>query len=256
VFRQKKGSEITLNAHNINQGKMIEEVGGRPEERHFFFIRKRQPEEIRSAIEELILQRIPRKFGYRGHGDIQVITPMHRGAVGVEQLNECLQRILNPHEGGLQRRQSVFKPGDKVMQIVNNYDKDVFNGDIGFIESIDREAGIVTVDYDGRKIAYSLLELDELVLAYAISVHKSQGSEYKCVIMPVTHQHYIMLQRNLLYTAVTRGKELVVLVGDEDALRTAIKNDRMSRRYTDLQGRIVSVFDERPGSGYNKNDGT
>ncbi|MBN1521722.1 MAG: AAA family ATPase, partial [Candidatus Aureabacteria bacterium] len=243
IFRQKKGSEIILNAHCINQGRMIRMSRGKPDARHFFFIKKKEPEAIKEVIEELVRKRIPKKFGLNSYSDIQVITPMHKGIVGVEKLNETLQSICNPQTDGIARRSFVLKKGDKVMQIVNNYDKDVFNGDIGFIDRIDREGGFIVVDFDGRKVVYDFIDLDELVLAYAISVHKSQGSEYRCVIMPVTHQHFIMLQRNLLYTAVTRGKELVILVGDEEALQYAIGNDRMARRYTDLQGRIIASFD-------------
>ena len=163
---------------------------------------------------------------------------MHKGIVGAANLNVELQKHLNQSADELLRGGKVFKTGDKVMQIRNNYDKDVYNGDIGGIISIDREEHEITVDYDGKLISYDFTELDEVVLAYAVSVHKSQGSEYPAVVMPLLTQHYMMLQRNLLYTAITRGKKLVVLIGTKKALAIAIKNNKQQMRYTRLRERL------------------
>jgi exodeoxyribonuclease V alpha subunit len=167
-----------------------------------------------------------------------VLSPMHRGIVGAANLNTELQKCLNPAGEGLHRGGRSFTAGDKVMQIRNNYDKDVYNGDIGRILSIDREEQELTVDYEGRRVPYDFTELEELVLAYAVSVHKAQGSEYPAVVMPVLTQHYMMLQRNLLYTAITRGKKLVVLIGTKKALGIAIRNNTPRMRYTRLKERL------------------
>ena len=243
IFRQKKGSDIVINAHKINRGQFIDISNKYSDNQRFYFIKMREPQKIKSAIEELVKNRIPSKFGYDKKEDIQVITPMYKGILGVDSLNESLQNICNPVESGLKKKNIIYKVGDKVMQVVNDYDKDVYNGDIGYIREIHEEAKYLIIEYNDKVVAYDFLDIDEIVLAYAISVHKSQGSEYKCVIMPISNQHYIMLQRNLLYTAITRGKELVVLVGDEEALRYAIKNDRITKRYTDLRGRIIKDFE-------------
>jgi exodeoxyribonuclease V alpha subunit len=173
--------------------------------------------------------------------DIQVLTPMHRGVIGASNLNAELQKRLNTSTDELHRGGRIFKPGDKVMQIRNNYDREVFNGDIGRIASIDREAQEVVVDFESKTVPYDFADLDELILAYAISVHKSQGSEYPVVIMPLLTQHYLMLQRNLLYTAVTRGKKLVIIIGTKKALSIALKNNRPQERYTKLRERLKSV---------------
>ncbi len=244
IFRQKKGSDIVINAHKINKGIYINVENIYSESKRFYFIKIKEPKKIKDAIEELVKNRIPSRFGYDRKFDIQVITPMYKGILGVDSLNEVLQRICNDEKDGIKRKNMVFKKGDKVMQLVNNYDKDVFNGDIGYIQEIYYDAGYLIVDFEGKPVAYDFIELDEITLAYAISVHKAQGSEYKCIVMPVSNQHFIMLQRNLLYTAVTRGKELVILVGDEDALRFAIKNDKIAKRYTDLRGRIIAEFNK------------
>jgi exodeoxyribonuclease V alpha subunit len=170
--------------------------------------------------------------------DIQVLTPMHKGTVGVANLNAVLQAELNPCNDELVRAGRTVKVGDKVIQLRNNYDKDVFNGDIGRIVAIDREIQEVMIDFDGRRVSYEFPELDEITLAYAISVHKSQGSEYPVVVMPVLTQHYMLLQRNLLYTGITRGKKLVILVGTWKALAIAIKNNTPQKRYTMLKERL------------------
>ena len=190
-------------------------------------------------ILELSKKRIPRRFGLDPVEEIQVLTPMHRGVVGAANLNRQLQAALNPGEGGIARGDRIFRVKDKVMQIRNNYDKEVFNGDIGRIAMIAWEDREVTITFDGRQVAYDFSDLDEILPAYAVSVHKSQGSEYAAVIIPIVTQHYILLQRNLLYTAVTRGKRLVVLVGSKKALAIAVSNNKTQRRYTRLQQRLA-----------------
>ena len=200
------------------------------------------PEEVLETILNLCSEKVPGKFGFDPITDIQVLTPMHRGVVGASNLNAELQKHLNPSTNELVRGGRVLRTGDKVMQVRNNYDKDVYNGDIGRIRSIDREEQELTIDFDGRMVDYDFTELDEIMLAYAVSVHKSQGSEYPVVIMPVLTQHYMLLQRNLLYTAVTRGKKLVVLIGTKKALAIAIRNNKPQQRYTNLRKRIASQF--------------
>jgi exodeoxyribonuclease V alpha subunit len=165
---------------------------------------------------------------------------MHKGIIGVANLNIELQKRLNPGQSGISRGTSNFRLGDKVMQTINNYDKDVFNGDIGWISKIDPEQREVTIDFDGRRVLYDYSDLDEIVLAYAVSVHKSQGSEYPVVLLPVTTQHYLLLQRNLIYTGITRAKKLVVLIGTKKALAIAIRNNKPQRRYTLLSERLAA----------------
>jgi exodeoxyribonuclease V alpha subunit len=238
IFRQARESLIVVNAHKINHGAMpLVHAEGQGDE-DFFFVEQEDPEKVLHIILELVSSRIPRRFGFDPVRDIQVLTPMHKGVVGAGNLNTALQEALNPGEAALVRGQSTFRVNDKVMQIRNNYDKEVFNGDIGTIASIDPEDRELVVSIDGRSIPYDFLDLDEVVLAYAISVHKSQGSEYPAVVIPVMSQHYMLLQRNLIYTAVTRGKHLVVLVGSKKALAIAIQNDKTERRYTRLQERL------------------
>ena len=172
--------------------------------------------------------------------DIQVLAPMHRGVIGVTNLNASLQKELNSGTDEIVRAGKLFKVGDKVLQTRNNYDKDVYNGDIGRIRTIDRELQDLKIDYDGKIVSYDFTDLDEIVLAYAISVHKSQGSEYPVVIIPVLTQHYLLLQRNLLYTGITRGKKLVMLIGTKKALSIAVKNNKQQQRYTLLKERLMS----------------
>ncbi|MFH0901979.1 MAG: AAA family ATPase, partial [Pseudomonadota bacterium] len=200
----------------------------------FFFVEKKEPEGVLEAIKHLVHERIPRKFGLDPVDAIQVLTPMHRGLLGATNLNSELQTLLNPAGATIVRGSHVFRVGDKVMQIRNNYDLEVFNGDVGRIESIDETERIVRVTVDGRIVDYDYATLDELVLAYACSIHKSQGSEYPCVVIPVHTQHYVMLKRNLLYTGITRGRRLVVLVGTKRALAIAVKNDTVDARHTQL----------------------
>ncbi|MCL5022006.1 MAG: ATP-dependent RecD-like DNA helicase [Nitrospirae bacterium] len=237
IFRQAKESLIIVNAHRVNSGEMPTlHHGDGPQD--FYFFQREEPEKVLEKIIELCKEKIPRKFGFNPIDDIQVLTPMHRGIVGTANLNTELQKCLNSSTDELERGGRVLKAGDKVMQIRNNYDKEVFNGDIGRIVRIDREEQEVTVNFEGRSVAYEYPDLDEIVLAYAVSVHKSQGSEYPVVIMPVLTQHYLLLQRNLLYTGITRGKRLVVLVGTTKAVAIAVKNNRPQKRYTLLKERM------------------
>ncbi len=237
IFRQAKESMIIVNAHKINNG-IIPSVRPSGPRDDFYFIEQEEPEEVLQIILELTKERIPKRFGLDSIDDIQVITPMHKGTVGATNLNTELQKTLNPGADGLTRGSRNFRVNDKVMQIKNNYDKEVFNGDIGRITSIDFERQEVIISFDGRKVPYDYTDLDEIVLAYAVSVHKSQGSEYPAVIMPVLTQHFMLLQRNLIYTGVTRGKRLVVMVGTKKALSIGIKNNKTGKRYTYLRHRL------------------
>ncbi|HET6515012.1 MAG TPA: ATP-dependent RecD-like DNA helicase [Thermodesulfovibrionales bacterium] len=239
IFRQAKESMIIVNAHRVYEGNMPAFTHRETQPQDFFFFEIEEPEKALEKIIELCRDKIPKRFHYDPVDDIQVLTPMHRGVVGASNLNAELQKTLNPSKDELVRAGRVFKVGDKVMQIRNNYDKDVFNGDIGRIVKIDREEQEVMVNYEGRAVAYEYPDLDEIVLAYAVSVHKSQGSEYPAVVMPVLTQHYMLLQRNLLYTGITRGRNLVVLVGTKKALVIAIRNNKPQQRYTLLRERLM-----------------
>ncbi len=244
IFRQSRESMIIVNAHRVNSGLMPILTGtGRSD---FQFIEMEEPEAAVERLVGLCREGIPRKFGYHSIDDIQVLTPMHRGTLGALNLNIELQKHLNPSKDELLRGGRTFKTGDKVMQIINNYDKDVYNGDIGRIRKIDREEQEVYVDFYGKLVGYDLSDLDELVLAYATSVHKAQGSEYPAVVMPIFMQHYILLQRNLLYTGITRGKKLVVLLGTKKALGIAVRNDRPQMRYTLLKERLQECCGSGP----------
>jgi exodeoxyribonuclease V alpha subunit len=242
IFRQARQSMIVVNAHRVNKGEfpVINNNG-----RDFFFMEEPEPEKIRDTIMQVVSERLPRFLECDAVNDIQVVTPMRRTITGVENLNLVLQDVLNPSRGDkveVKFGAMVFRLGDKVMQIKNNYGKMVFNGDIGIISEIDTEDKVVKISYsdaDGERIVpYEYYELDEVVLSYAISVHKSQGSEYPVVIMPITTQHFIMLQRNLIYTAITRAKKMVVLVGTKKALAIAVKNNKIERRNTGLAERL------------------
>jgi len=236
IFRQAEASEIVVNAHRINDGLMPVQH----DEGDFYFIKQEDPEEVVRLILKLCRERIPARFGLDPVEEIQVLSPMHRGPVGVSNLNRVLQDALNPGSAELTHGQRRFRARDKVMQIRNNYDKEVFNGDIGRVERIDIEARTIVVRYEDRPVRYEATELDEIILAYAVSVHKSQGSEFPAVIVPVLTQHYLLLRRNLLYTAVTRGKQLVVLIGTKKALAIAVKNADTQKRYTGLQARLTA----------------
>ncbi|OPX34283.1 MAG: recombinase RecD [Desulfobacteraceae bacterium 4484_190.1] len=239
IFRQAAESMIIVNAHKINEGIMPLLRSSGQKLGDFYFIEQEKPEEALKIILAMIKERIPRSFGFDPVDEIQVISPMHKGIIGTGNLNLELQKALNPGEGGVILGNRTFRVRDKVMQIKNNYDKEVFNGDIGKIKSIDPENREVTIFFDGRDIAYDYNDLDEIVLAYAISIHKSQGSEYPAVIIPLLTQHYILLQRNLIYTGVTRGKKLVVIVGSKKALAIGINNDKTQRRYSYLRYRMM-----------------
>ena len=212
----------------------------------FYFIEQEDPERVLKIILELAVNRIPDRFGLNTFDDIQILTPMHKGIVGATNLNLELQNAVNPGKTGITRGNNAFRVNDKVMQIKNNYDKSVFNGDIGRIRRIDTINQEVNILIDEQDVTYDFSELDEITLAYAISVHKSQGSEYAAVVMPVLTQHFILLQRNLIYTAVTRGRQLVVLVGTQKALTIGIKNNKTTRRFTHLQQRIKQNFLDFP----------
>ena len=240
IFRQDERSPIVWNAHRINHGEMPDlRQAAAAEKEGFYFVERDEPEAVLDTIKELCTSRIPKRFGLDPADDIQVMAPMHRGVIGVTNLNDELRRCLNSGAGPeVKRFGRAFAPNDKVMQIRNDYEKDVFNGDIGRIADVDRVAETLIVRFDDKHVEYAFEELDSLHPAYAISVHKSQGSEYPAVIIALASHHYIMLQRNLLYTAVTRGVRLVVIVGDKKALATAVRNDRIRRRYTQLAERL------------------
>jgi exodeoxyribonuclease V alpha subunit len=237
IFRQAQESRIVVNAHKINSG-ILPVFENHEAGNDFYFIQQEDPEKVLEIILELTKTRIPRRFDLDPVDDIQVLTPMHKGIVGSGNLNMALQESLNPSQEMITRGNQNFKVNDKVMQIRNNYDKDVFNGDIGRIVDIRRDDYEITVTFDGRDIIYESSDLDELVLAYAISVHKSQGSEYPAVVIPVLTQHYILLQRNLIYTAVTRGRKLVVMVGTRKAFAMGVNNDKTQKRFTYLKHRL------------------
>ena len=234
VFRQSAASKIITSAHQINDGRMPD-LSPPDEETDFYFVPATDPEQAVPRIVDLVRNRIPRRFGFDPIKDIQVLCPMNRGGVGARSLNIELQAALNP--AGTQKVERfgwTFAPGDKVMQIANDYDKEIYNGDIGMIEAVDIDEGEVLVDFDGRSVNFVFGELDTLVLAYATTIHKSQGSEYPAVVIPALTQHYAMLQRNLLYTGVTRGKKLVVLIGQKKAVAIAVKNIAGRRRWSKL----------------------
>jgi exodeoxyribonuclease V alpha subunit len=238
IFRQAADSLIVQNAHRINQGQMPLTP---KEAKDFFLFVKPDPDELVELLVDIVKNRIPHKFGLHAIDDIQVLSPMYNGSAGVNNLNEKLQAALNPPSSRKPERRlsgRSFRAGDKVMQTVNNYDKNVYNGDIGRVTAIDPIQQTMTVSVDGAPVVYDFLEADELTHAYAVSVHKSQGAEYPCVVMPVLTQHYMMLQRNLLYTAVTRAKRLVVLVGTKRAIGIAVRNNRVAERHSALDWRL------------------
>ena len=236
IFRQAKDSFIVTNAHRVNDGALP--VLDAPQESDFFFIAEEDPDKVVATIKTLCIERVPKKFGFDAMRDIQVLTPMHKGVCGSENLNRELQATLNPTGPVIQRFGRAYRVGDRVMQIRNNYDKDVFNGDLGRIKRIDLVDQQVIIEFDEREIGYEFEDVDELLPAYAISVHKSQGNEYPCVIVPLLTQHYVLLQRNLLYTAITRGKKLVILVGSKKALAIAVRNNKTAARYSRLRARL------------------
>jgi exodeoxyribonuclease V alpha subunit len=237
IFRQAEESAIVLNAHRINQGLgpvYMKEGNARGE---FIFIQKETPGEVLKYIKNLCARILPSHYGF-DKKEIQVICPMNRGEVGVWNLNTELQNTLNPIGPQISRGGRILRLKDRVMQIRNNYEKDVYNGDLGTIATVDIEENGLVVNFDGQLVEYEAHELDELALAYAVSVHKSQGSEYPAVVMPLVTQHFPLLQRNLLYTAISRAKKIVVLVGARKAMYIAIKNDKVQQRYTHFMNRL------------------
>ncbi|NLF74105.1 MAG: Flp pilus assembly complex ATPase component TadA, partial [Chloroflexi bacterium] len=239
IFRQAETSQIIRNAHRINKGESPD-TSNRGDD--FFVFVEEDPQAAAELLVSIVQERIPAKFGLDPLADVQVLAPMYRGPIGVSALNDVLQERLNPNEQGRKAERrlmgTLFRVGDKVIQTRNNYEKDVFNGDIGQVYSFDMTDQVMTVMMDGRPVQYDWSEADELTHAYCISVHRAQGSEYPCVVMPVATQHYMMLQRNLLYTAVTRARQLVVLVGTRKAIAIAVRNDEVARRWTALDWRI------------------
>jgi exodeoxyribonuclease V alpha subunit len=236
IFRQAKASMIVNNAHRVNNGIMPEKVAGSDELNDFYIIEKEDPEEAAQVIFELAGKRIPDRFNFNPMDDLQVLSPMHKGSLGTENLNLKLRDTLNPKGAGLKAAQ--HRVGDRVMQTRNNYEKDVFNGDIGRIVSYEPEWEEAGIQFEDKLVTYHVSEMDELAPAYAVTIHKSQGSEYPAVIIPLTTQHYVMLKRNLLYTAMTRGKSLVVLVGSPRALKIAVENNQTESRFTRLAEKI------------------
>ena len=239
IFHQSEDSSIIENARRINRGQMplFSKTA-----RDFFLFTEREPEQAALRVVELVQSRIPRKFGLNSIDDIQVLSPMHRGEVGVGELNRALQDALNPAEerkNEWRHGSRIFRIGDKVLQTRNNYTKQVFNCDLGRVVTIDAEEQVFTIDFDGVRVDYEFGEADELVHAFAMSIHKSQGSEYRAVVIPLLTQHYMLLQRNLLYTGVTRAKSLVVLVGTQKAISIAVRNDKVAQRNSRLAKRLA-----------------
>jgi exodeoxyribonuclease V alpha subunit len=241
VFRQAANSRIITTAHEVNAGR-FPNIIGREEKSDFYFIERDEPEAILETLLETIHERIPGKFGFDAIRDVQVLCPMHRGLLGVRDMNAYMQKLLNPAraEPHVEKFGQTFRVRDKVIQTENNYEKEVFNGDIGHITKIDPIERELSIRYDNRDVIYEFGELDEISLAYAITIHKSQGSEFPAVVIPIATQQYMMLQRNLIYTGITRGKKLVCLIGQKKALSIAIRNNRSARRYTGLFARLTA----------------
>ncbi len=241
IFRQDQESPIVINAHRVRNGEALEVE---PLERidgasQFYFLEESDPQQVVARIADLCRTELPQRYGFDPLHDLQVLTPMHKGVVGTINLNQVLQEVLNPNPVIMEAMGNAFKIDDKVMHLKNNYQKEVYNGDIGSIRQIDPRKGQLCVDYDGRLVEYDQSDLDEISIAYAISVHKSQGSEYPAVIVPLMTQHFIMLQRNLLYTAMTRGQKLVILIGTPKALSIALNNDKPQQRLSRLTERLM-----------------
>ena len=246
IYRQSKNSHIVTNAHKINHGGIpkIEK-----ESEDFFRFPAQTPEQAADWVEDLVINRIPNKFGFDPHEEIQVLVPMYRGPAGVDNLNTRLQAALNPPARNKKEKKiytTIFREGDKVMQVRNDYEKKVFNGDIGRIEEISKKEQTFLINYEGNRVTYSWTEGDQFNLAYAISIHKSQGSEFPAVVIPILTQHYMMLQRNLLYTAVTRARSLCVLVTNKQALKIAVSNNSVSKRYSALEPLLRNSLPEDP----------
>lgn len=238
IFRQAAGSKIITNAHRINEGRLPDLKG--EEKGDFFFVEAKEGSDVLQSICDLVSKRLPKAYGFDPIEEIQVLAPMKKGIIGTYNLNQALQEILNPHQDPYTHGGMRLSVGDKVMQMRNNYNKEVYNGDIGRVVSVDKDEGEVVISYDGKEVLYAASELDEVTLSYATSIHKYQGSECKCVVIPMHTSHYVMLHRNLLYTGVTRGKKLVVLVGLVKAIAMAVANDDVKKRYTGLKKQLLS----------------
>jgi exodeoxyribonuclease V alpha subunit len=241
VFRQAANSRIILNAHRINEG-ILPEFPTKGAESDFFFVDREEPEQIAATLVDMVKKRIPAKFLFDPIRDVQVLCPMNRGSLGVRELNARLQQELNParaEEPTVEKFGWQFRLRDKVIQTENDYEKEVFNGDIGQIVKLDPIEKEVTVRFDQRDVIYDYGELDEISLAYAITIHKSQGSEFPVVVTPLAMQQYLLLQRNLIYTGITRGKKLVVLIGQRKALAMAVRNNKTENRYSGLLARLT-----------------
>jgi len=239
IFRQDSSGLIVLNAHHVNAGEPLELRNS--EGSDFFFARVEDPAECIKRAIDFMRTRIPRKFGMDPLEDVQVLVPMRRSALGTDNLNYEIQKALNPEGDSVIRGGTMFRAGDRVMQLRNNYDKDVFNGDVGFVRSVNAARRSMVVTFDGRPVEYDAADLDELTLAYATTIHKSQGSEYPAVIVIIHTQHYVMLQRNILYTAITRGKKLVLLMGVPYAVAKAIETNTVRERRTYLAERLADA---------------
>jgi exodeoxyribonuclease V alpha subunit len=256
IFRQEEQGPIVINAHRIRNGlpPVITPSDDPESGSDLYFVQQADPQKVVATVVRFCRHEIPRRFHLDPVGDVQVLCPMHRGVVGTLNLNRVLQEALNPAGEPVAALGGRFKVGDKVMHLRNNYRKEVFNGEIGIVARIELENERVEVDFEGRTVAYDLIELDELTLAYAISVHKAQGSEYPAVVIPLLTQHYIMLQRNLLYTALTRGKQVVVIVGTAKALEVAFRNDRPRQRRSLLAQRLNPTVGWQPPDGVQRID--
>ena len=241
VFRQVLHSRIITNAHRINEGQMPE-IPAKGADSDFFIVEREEPEQIAATLVEMVKTRIPAKFGLDPIRDVQVLCPMNRGSLGIRELNIRLQNELNPqrpNEPNVEKFGCQFRIRDKVIQTENDYDKDVFNGDIGQIARIDLVEREVTICFDHREVVYDVGELDRVSLAYAITIHKSQGSEFPAIVIPLAMQQYMLLQRNLVYTGITRGKQLVVLIGQHKAIAVAVQNNKTEQRFSGLLARLV-----------------
>ncbi len=236
IFRQAAQSQIVSNAHKVNSGIIPNLSATKDDITDFYFVEAHDPEDGVSKIVEIVSNRLPKRFGFDPITDIQVLCPMNRGGLGARSMNVELQKALNPANDDIfvERFGFTYRVGDKVMQTDNNYDKDVFNGDLGYIRHMDQEAQELVIEFDGRPVQYQFGELDEVALAYAITIHKSQGSEYPAIVIPMMMQHYMMLRRNLLYTGITRARKLVVLVGQKKAIGMAVKGKVETRRWSKL----------------------
>ena len=241
VFRQAASSRIITNAHRINEGQMPE---WEAKDSDFYFVERDTPEAISETLLKMVRERIPGKFAFDPIRDVQVLCPMNRASLGVREMNIQLQNTLNPFRQDkpfVEKFGWQFRLGDKVIQTENNYDKEVFNGDIGILSKIDPVEQEVVIRFDLRDVIYDFGELDEVSLAYAITIHKSQGSEFPVVVIPIATQQYILLQRNLVYTGITRGKQLVVLVGQKKAMAMAVRNNKTERRFSGLLARLSTL---------------